>query len=194
MPAYVQRKAPRSPVVSSARVRALADRMLLALELEQRELSVLLTDDPFIRALNHEHRGKDRATDVLAFPLDEGVDEGKPAGPLAAKSGKKPAPAARASGRRNPRGRSSRAAQPGPSDPMLGDVIISLDTAQRQARQRRHSLMDEIRFLLAHGLLHLIGYDHQTDAEEHEMNEMTSRLVSATRQPAGAAKSKTKRA
>ena len=41
--------------------------------------------------------------------------------------------------------------------------------------------MDEVCFLLAHGILHLIGYDHQTDAEETIMNEMTSRLVESAR-------------
>lgn len=62
---------------------------------------------------------------------------------------------------------------------VLGDIVISLDTAQRQARARRHTLGDEVRFLLAHGLLHLLGYDHQTDAEEAEMDAETRRLVQA---------------
>lgn len=66
---------------------------------------------------------------------------------------------------------------------VLGDVVISLDTAGRQARQRRHSLLDEVRFLLAHGLLHLVGYDHQTDAEEAEMDAETRRLVEAAGGP-----------
>ncbi|MEZ4374435.1 MAG: rRNA maturation RNase YbeY [Polyangiaceae bacterium] len=66
---------------------------------------------------------------------------------------------------------------------VLGDVVISLDTAERQARQRRHELVDEVRFLLAHGLLHLIGYDHQTDAEEAEMDAETRRLVEAAGGP-----------
>jgi probable rRNA maturation factor len=44
-----------------------------------------------------------------------------------------------------------------------GDIAISLDTARRQARARRHSLDQEIRILLLHGLLHLAGYDHETD-------------------------------
>jgi probable rRNA maturation factor len=69
-------------------------------------------------------------------------------------------------------------ATPAPMDQgLLGDVVISLDTAERQARARKHSLMDEVSFLLAHGLLHLIGYDHQTDEEEAIMNELTSQLV-----------------
>ncbi|MCA9626602.1 MAG: rRNA maturation RNase YbeY [Myxococcales bacterium] len=62
---------------------------------------------------------------------------------------------------------------------VLGDVVISLDTAGRQARERRHPLLDEVRFLLAHGLLHLVGFDHQTDAQEAEMDAETRRLVEA---------------
>src|SRR6476660_10311198 len=53
---------------------------------------------------------------------------------------------------------------------LLGDIVISLDTALRQARTRRHALLDEVTHLLAHGLLHLVGYDHRTDAEERRMN------------------------
>jgi probable rRNA maturation factor len=75
---------------------------------------------------------------------------------------------------------------PSPMDQtLLGDVVISLDTAERQARGRKHSLMDEVSFLLAHGILHLIGYDHQTDEQESIMNEMTSRLVESARGSAG---------
>lgn len=64
---------------------------------------------------------------------------------------------------------------------LLGDVVISLDTAERQAVGRKHSLLDEVSFLLAHGILHLLGYDHQTDEEEAIMNTMTSRLVESAR-------------
>jgi probable rRNA maturation factor len=64
---------------------------------------------------------------------------------------------------------------------LLGDVVISLDTAERQALGRKHSLVDEVSFLLAHGILHLLGYDHQTDEEEAIMNAMTSRLVESAR-------------
>ncbi len=64
---------------------------------------------------------------------------------------------------------------------VLGDVVISIDTAQRQADHRGHHLLDEVCFLLAHGLLHLIGYDHQTDTEEAEMNTLTRRLVAVAR-------------
>lgn len=59
-----------------------------------------------------------------------------------------------------------------PDDPMLGDVIISLDTAQRQAQERGHGLAVEVRVLLVHGILHLLGYDHEVDAEAEEMEAL----------------------
>jgi probable rRNA maturation factor len=60
---------------------------------------------------------------------------------------------------------------------ILGDVVISLDTANRQARSRRRPLIEEVRFLLAHGVLHLVGYDHAEPAEKREMVAMTRLLV-----------------
>jgi probable rRNA maturation factor len=49
--------------------------------------------------------------------------------------------------------------------PVLGDIVISLETAARQAQQQKHSLEREVVELAAHGLTHLLGYDHQTDAD-----------------------------
>jgi len=146
MPVLVTRKAPASVALRSQHVRSIAEKMLRYLERESDELSILLTDDAFIRTLNATHRGKDRPTDVLSFAQEEG--ESSP-------SEQEPA--------------------------LLGDVVISLDTAERQARTRRHSLLDEVTFLLAHGILHLIGYDHQTDEEEAAMNLMTARLVESAK-------------
>jgi probable rRNA maturation factor len=60
---------------------------------------------------------------------------------------------------------------------ILGDVVISLDTAARQAKARGRPLIEEVRFLLAHGVLHLVGYDHAEPAEKREMVAMTRQLV-----------------
>jgi probable rRNA maturation factor len=62
---------------------------------------------------------------------------------------------------------------------LLGDVVISLDTAERQAKGRRRPLEDEVRFLLAHGILHLYGYDHATAEEKKLMTKKTRELVQA---------------
>jgi probable rRNA maturation factor len=67
----------------------------------------------------------------------------------------------------------------GAGNALLGDVVISLTTAARQERERRRTLWDEVTLLLAHGLLHLLGYDHRDDAEERAMNEQASRLCAA---------------
>ncbi len=56
-----------------------------------------------------------------------------------------------------------------PDDPILGDVVISLDTAARQAVCRGHGLAQEVRILLVHGFLHLLGFDHETDEQRSEM-------------------------
>jgi probable rRNA maturation factor len=123
----------------------MADRMLAALGLSSAELSVLLTDDARIQELNRDHRGKDRPTDVLSFPLDE------TSGPQGGR--------------------------------LLGDVVLSIDTAERQARSRRRDLATEVRFLLAHGLLHLIGYDHATPSQKKRMDAACRRLVRAAPLP-----------
>jgi len=102
--------------------------LLESIDLVPAELSVVLCDDPFIQALNREHRGKDAPTDVLSFAMQEG------AGGLE-------------------------------DDPVLGDLVISVETAQRQACAAGHTLLQEQRVLLVHGLLHLLGYDHETSAD-----------------------------
>jgi probable rRNA maturation factor len=60
---------------------------------------------------------------------------------------------------------------------LLGDVVISLDTAAVQAEEHHRTPLNEVTMLLAHGLLHLLGYDHRTDEEEKEMNKHVRRLV-----------------
>lgn len=76
-----------------------------------------------------------------------------------------------------------------PSEPgeMLGDVVVSVETARRQASQRRRPLDAEMRMLLAHGLLHLVGYDHQSERDEAIMTTATERLCRAAH-PAVAAR------
>lgn len=59
---------------------------------------------------------------------------------------------------------------------LLGDVVISMDTARRQAEEHGRSIVGEVTFLLAHGLLHLLGYDHRTRAEERRMSARTDAL------------------
>jgi probable rRNA maturation factor len=62
---------------------------------------------------------------------------------------------------------------------MLGDVIVSLDTAARQAAEKKVALDREVTMLVAHGLLHLLGYDHATRVEERRMTARTDALIAA---------------
>lgn len=108
---------------------------LLAHNLEDAEVSVLLTDDPYMTQLNREYREIDAPTDVLAFAMQEGENNDV----LNAN--------------------------------ILGDVVISLETAERQAIAETHSLEEEVAFLTVHGVLHLLGYDHQSQTEAYVMFE-----------------------
>jgi len=65
--------------------------------------------------------------------------------------------------------------EPGASAPSLGEIVISVDQARRQAREERHSLATEIRYLLLHGVIHALGYDHETDDGEMDALELRIR-------------------
>ena len=109
--------------------------VLRLLQLGAAELSILLTDDQAIRELNRVYRGKDQPTDVLSFAQQ---DE------LAADGAR----------------RAGEAAPDRPPFP-LGDIVISLDTATRQAAALALATPARLRTLLIHGILHLLGYDHE---------------------------------
>ena len=62
--------------------------------------------------------------------------------------------------------------QPEEEEPVaLGDIVISIDTAKRQAAEKGHSLSDELDLLVVHGMLHLLGYDDETDEQAEVMRE-----------------------
>lgn len=60
---------------------------------------------------------------------------------------------------------------------LLGDIVISIPTAQRQAGERGHSLAHEVRVLVVHGLCHLLGYDHEEDDEAEVMEALERQLL-----------------
>jgi probable rRNA maturation factor len=64
---------------------------------------------------------------------------------------------------------------------LLGDVIVSVETAARQARRARRELVDEVTMLVTHGILHVLGWDHDTPAKDAAMRKETSRLVAIAR-------------
>lgn len=64
-------------------------------------------------------------------------------------------------------------------DNLLGDVIISLEQAQRQAAEYGHSMAREVGFLTAHGILHLLGWDHENPEDEARMMKRTEQILQA---------------
>ncbi|HEU4388126.1 MAG TPA: rRNA maturation RNase YbeY, partial [Blastocatellia bacterium] len=108
--------------------------------------------DNALRLLNRRFRGKNSGTDVLSFP---GFPDNAP---VSSRPGKTP----------------GRITSPA-ADRYLGDVVISVDTATRQARDSRHSVDREIDELVIHGVLHLCGYDHETDGGEMNKIELSLR-------------------
>jgi probable rRNA maturation factor len=128
-------------------------------------VNIAMVSDATVRTLNRRYRGVDDATDVLSFPVNGVAQDVSPA--LPASSSPQPPTSARA---RTTRGSARR---PAPS-PLLGDIIIARGVARRQARTARHSESIELRVLALHGLLHLIGYDHEHD--DGRMRRVEQRL------------------
>ena len=116
-------------------------------------VTVVLVSDSRMRALNRTYRGKDYATDVLSFAqLAPSPDLGVP-------SPQSPVPAG-----------------------FLGDIVIARGVAKRQARAAGHAELDELRLLALHGLLHLLGYDHERDNGRMRRIERRLRLKGGLRE------------
>lgn len=106
------------------------------------EVSVLATDDKGIQEINKEHRSVDRPTDVLSFPTHEfKPGQFEITGDMLEEN----------------------------EYVHLGDIAISVDRASSQASEYGHNPMRELAYLTVHATLHLLGYDHETDADRHEM-------------------------
>jgi len=129
--------------VDEEAVARLVARVLEAEGVDNAESSVEFVGERRIRGLNAEHRGKDQVTDVLSFPLE---DAGEGPGPAAAG---------------------------GPAGPprLLGDVVVCARQALRQARADSLPPALELAVLLVHGALHLLGYDHETDAGQMALRQ-----------------------
>lgn len=113
------------------------------------EIALRLTDDDEIQRLNAQYRHQDRPTDVLAFAaLEADIPELPP----------------------------NLAAEPEPI--YLGDIVISAHTALAQAQERGHSYRYELAWLAAHGLLHLLGWDHPDEPSLASMLEQQEALLS----------------
>lgn len=109
---------------------------------EDAEVDITIVDDEEIHQINREYRGVDRPTDVISFALDEDLEDSD---------------------------------EPelvdGFEEHLLGDILLSLETAQRQAEEYGHGIEREVAYLGVHSLLHLLGYDHMDEEEKAEMRQ-----------------------
>lgn len=99
-------------------------------DLTQKDIELIIVGNDEIQELNKEHRQKDKATDVLSFPMEFDF----------------------------------------PNMP-LGSIVISKEFVEEKAKEYKHSQNDEFTLLFIHGLLHLLGYDHEVDNGEHREKE-----------------------
>lgn len=119
-------------------------------------VNVAVVSDRRVRALNLQYRGRDYTTDVLSFSTDRRA----------------------VPGRRKPSARCA-------PDDVLGDIVIARGLARRQARRLGHSEGTELRVLALHGLLHLLGYDHNHGRDGGAMARLERQLGRRGGLPAG---------
>lgn len=100
---------------------------MAALAETEGDLTILLTDDESVRALNRDYRSKDSPTNVLSFPAPE------------------------------------------TAAPHLGDIALSYGVCAMEARQQGKTLRQHLTHLTVHGVLHLLGYDHMSEADAEDM-------------------------
>lgn len=139
-------------------LRAYEARVKKVLDLRQRDFNVCFVSDEEISRMNSVYRGKAVPTDVLSFPW-EGEGESGPEDSGAADEFRN----------------------------FLGDIVISVAMAEQNARAEGHSTEDEIQLLILHGVLHLLGYDHETDNGEMKSLELSirARMTPAAPEAAG---------
>ncbi len=153
-----QKQIPITPAIRALIKKAITEALAEEAFPRAAEVSVSFVDHEEIHALNREYRGKDRPTDVLSFPMWE-EDDLVPDDTV---------------GDVDPNGEAV----------LLGDIVISAEKAVAQAAEYGHAPEREFAFLAVHSTLHLLGYDHETSAEdERYMNERQEAVLRAVGQP-----------
>ncbi len=121
------------------------------------EVNLLLTTDEEIHQMNKEHRGIDRPTDVLSFPMIEYEEAGQ----------------------FDFLEDQYDCFHPETGELLLGDIVISKDRVIAQAKEYGHEIKREYAFLIAHSMLHLFGYDHMEEEERKTMERMQNEILNA---------------
>jgi len=115
-------------------------------------VNVLITDDKKIRVYNRDYRGVDKATDVLSFPMQVFIKAGWD-------------------------GIGEKEIDEETGDLPLGDIIISTESIERQAEEYGNTTEYETAYLIVHSTLHLLGYDHDNEANENIMHKKNKAII-----------------
>ncbi|MBP7072181.1 MAG: rRNA maturation RNase YbeY [Clostridia bacterium] len=118
---------------------------------EEFEVSISFVNNQEMRSLNKEYRNIGKETDVLSFPLVEFIEE-----------------------ELNTEDEDAEYIE---EEIALGDIVISMEKAVEQSEEYGHSFKRELAFLLVHGMLHLLGYDHDEEASEGEMFDKQEEIL-----------------
>lgn len=115
-------------------------------KLENKNLyvNVVLTNAKNIKSINKEHRGIDKETDVLSFPMFE---------------------------------KNEIASLDNTNEDILGDMVISIERVEEQAKEYGHSFERELAYMVVHSFYHLLGYDHMTEEDKKEMREKEENVL-----------------
>jgi probable rRNA maturation factor len=127
------------------------------------ELSMLFVDEKSMADLNERFLGREGPTDVLAFPMDDELIE----------SGRQPDQGGRGPGSPS---------EPSDAPILVGDVVICPKVAERQALDHNLPIDDELSLLVVHGVLHLLGFDHEDDDEAAAMERRERELMARFRE------------
>jgi probable rRNA maturation factor len=129
------------------------DKILRELNFAQAEVSVAFVSDAEMAKWNQNFRHKKGPTDVLSFPA-----------------------ISKRRAERHAKRKHAVAKSPVTTGAFLGDIAIAPETAQRFAKENGRTLNNEIRILMLHGILHLMGYDHESKSDYGEMNRIEQKL------------------
>lgn len=119
------------------------------------EVNLVISDNDEIQAINLEQRQIDKPTDILSFPMVEWDEIGEFEFLEEALE----------------------YFHPDSGELMLGDMILSYEKVEEQAKEYEHTLEREFSFLIVHSMLHLFGYDHMEDGERMQMEEAQSDIM-----------------
>jgi probable rRNA maturation factor len=134
-------------IVDVSKVEKNAKKLLEFLSVKDFDLGLLFTTNATIRKYNKQYRKKDKATDILSFPYHTELKVGQK---IRVKN---------------------------PEDKNLGDIIISVEFANKDAQAEGITLSKHLNVLLVHGIAHLLGYDHETEKDFMIMDKFEQRLL-----------------